>query len=239
MCKLCCFQVTSLPLLTFLLLQLPAAKVVLVARVKEPRKSCSCFLVCFLGGCTLFPCPRRGQVLCWEGHLAPVLSLPIAVLPFPAVAGWEQRMLRWGGCHGSSPACVRSVGLMRCDSSAELLTRGAAWGYFWKDKAGGHQAGGQPEMSAAKSRSSLGFLGWIRWKIWCLVKVRGKPPWVFWFVQKESSWLWLFSPVSRSRLSLVAGISLEDSGPSSDFSFCVLWPHSLGAAQMLIFTWQL
>lgn len=49
---------------------------------------------------------------------------------------------------------------MRCDSSAELLTRGAAWGYLWRDKARGHQAGGWPEMSAANSGSSLGFLGW-------------------------------------------------------------------------------
>lgn len=38
-CKPCCFQATNLSLLTFLLPQLPAAKVMLVAGLREPRKS--------------------------------------------------------------------------------------------------------------------------------------------------------------------------------------------------------
>lgn len=32
---------------------------------------------------------------------------------------------------------------MRCDSSAELLAQGAVHGYLWRDKARGHQEGGQ------------------------------------------------------------------------------------------------
>lgn len=113
---------------------------------------------------------------------SPVLSLLGSCLSLPpgSRAGGEDAARQGGRCSGS-PAHLRSVGLMRCDSSAELLTRGAAQDYLWRDKAGGHQAGGQPEMSADKSRSSSGFLRWLGWKTCCLVKVTGKPPRGFWF----------------------------------------------------------
>jgi len=67
MCKPCCFQVTSFPLLTFLLPQLPAAKVMLLAGVREPREShfspFFMFFCLFVGSfCIFFPlenaCPQ-------------------------------------------------------------------------------------------------------------------------------------------------------------------------------------
>lgn len=183
MCKPCCFQVTNFPLLTFLLPQLPVAKVMLVARVREPRKATSFSSLPFPPSPPLPPPPlqmpvtsytmrvktapclpaqREGKCSVEKVTFSPVLSLPSSCLALPqgSQAGGEDAA-RQGGCCSGSLAHLRSVRLIRCGSSAELLTRGAARDYLWRDKAGGHQAGGQPEMSAAKSGSSLGFLGWL------------------------------------------------------------------------------
>lgn len=108
------------------------------------------------------PAQREGKCSVEKVTFSPVLSLPSSCLALPqgSQAGGEDAA-RQGGCCSGSLAHLRSVRLMRCGSSAELLTRGAARDYLWRDKAGGHQAGGQPEMSAAKSGSSLGFLEWL------------------------------------------------------------------------------
>lgn len=66
------------------------------------------------------------------------------------------------------------------------------------------------------------------------VEGRGKTPMGILVYAIAAPQPWWFDPVCRSRLGLVAGIWMEDSGPSSDFNLCFLWPHSLGAAQMLI-----
>ncbi|XP_030920260.1 aryl hydrocarbon receptor-like [Geospiza fortis] len=103
------------------------------------------------------------------------------------------------------PGSFCSVSLMCCDSSAESLTPGAARGYLWTQKAGGHRAGCQPAVPAARSPSSLGILGWLRRERRCLVKFTGEPPLEFWFIPH--------SPVVGSRL--VADIPTEDSRLSS------------------------
>lgn len=153
-----------------------ATKMTLVARGRQPRKR----------HFYPFHSPLFSLQVPVPSCAARAKAAPgLAALGEGVCCAWSVSCLSWcpapGRLHAAGrmwqfPGSFCSISLMCCDSSAELLTPGAARGYLWTHKAGGHRAGCQPGVATAKGLSSLGILWWFGWKRHCLVNFMREPP---------------------------------------------------------------